>query len=412
MELIHVNPSYLYFCTMPLKKEILWNRNFINACLAYLLTAIAFFLFFPTIPLYLTEVLHINPSKIGFVLSSYVLALLFVRPFSGYLVDIFPRKILYLIGIICFMAVFIGYYFAVTVLFFVILRFVHGIFWGLSSVSANTVAIDIIPSSRRAEGIGFFGVNMNIAMAIAPFIGINIYKDYGFQFLITVALIIGALAIIAVLFIKVPSKKQDKNLPKQALSFDRFLLIKGLPIFFNQLFLSFGWGTLGAYAVLYGQEINISNPGYFFLFLAGGIVLSRVNAGKLVDRGYLHTVIITAISIVVVAFFSFAVLHNIYAFNASAFLIGIGYGLLFPALQTIYVNMAPAARRGTANSTYLTGFDLGVGIGLLTGGIMAQYFKGFASLYLLCSVLSIIALVIYILSSKKVYEKNKLTMLN
>lgn len=393
---------------MPLKKETLWNRNFTNACLAYLLTAIAFFLFFPTIPLYLTEELHINQSKIGLVLSSYVLALLFVRPFSGFLVDIFPRKILYLIGIGCFMAVFIGYYFAVTVLFFVVIRFVHGAFWGLASVSANTVAIDIIPSSRRAEGIGFFGVNMNLAMAIAPFIGINIYKEYGFHFLITIALGIGALAIIAVLFIKVPPKPEIKDLPKQPISFDRFLLIKGLPIFFNQLFLSFGWGTLGAYAVLYGQEINISNPGYFFLFLAAGIVLSRVNSGKLVDRGYIHSVIITAISIVIVAFFSFAVFHNIYAFNISAFLIGIGYGLLFPALQTLYVNMAPATKRGTANSTYLTGFDLGVGIGLLLGGIVAEYFNGFSSIYLLSSILSIIALIIYIFSSKGVYEKNKL----
>lgn len=393
---------------MSSKKDVLWNRNFINACIAYLLTAIAFFLFFPTIPLYLTEVLHINESKIGLVLSSYVLALLLVRPFSGFLVDIFPRKILYLIGIICFITVFIGYYYAVTVMFFIILRFVHGAFWGLSSVSANTVAIDIIPSSRRAEGVGFFGANMNLAMAIAPFLGIYIYRHYGFHFLSTVALIIGVLAIIAVIFIKAPPKPEIKNLPKQAISFDRFLLVKGLPIFFNQLFLSFGWGTLESYAILYGEEINIKNPGYFFLFLAAGIVLSRVNAGKLVDRGYLHAVIISAISIVTIAFFSFAMFHNVYAFNISAFLIGLGYGLLFPALQTIYVNMAPATKRGTANSTYLTGFDLGIGIGLLTGGVMAEYFKGFSSLYLLCSILSIIALVIYIYSSKRVYEKNKL----
>lgn len=393
---------------MPSKKDTLWNRNFINACIAYLLTACSFFLFFPTIPLYLTDVLHINESKIGLVLSSYVLALLFVRPFSGFLVDIFPRKILYLIGIVSFMTIYIGYYFAVTVLFFVILRFVHGLFWGLSSVSANTVAIDIIPSSRRSEGIGFFGVNMNIAMAIAPFIGINIYRAYGFHFLITLALIMGIMAIIAILFIKVPRRERPPKEEKQPVSFDRFLLLKAMPIFFNQLFISFSWGTLGAYAVLYGQEINISNPGYFFLFMAAGIILSRINSGRLVDRGYVHQVIITAICIVIVAFFTFSVFHNIYAFNISAFLIGIGYGLLFPALQTLYVNMAPASKRGTANSTYLTGFDLGVGAGLLIGGIIAEKYHGFATLYLISSGLCIIALFIYIFSSRKVYEKNKL----
>lgn len=392
---------------MKTQEEVLWNRNFIISCIAYLLTGIAFTLFMPTIPLYLTEVLHIPHSRIGIVLSSYVLALLFVRPFSGYLVDIFPRKLLYLIGIICFIAVFFGYYFAVTVFFFVLLRFVHGIFWGLSSVSANTVAIDIIPSSRRSEGIGFFGVNMNIAMAIAPFIGIHIYEKYGFHFLITIALGMGALAILAVFLIKVPKRPKMKE-PRPPISFDRFLLVNALSIFANQLFLAFGWGTLDSYAVLYGEDIGIKNPAYFFLFLAVGIVVSRINSGRLVDKGYLHHVVITAISMVVLAYLAFSLFHNIYVFNIAALFIGMGYGLLFPALQTIYVNMAPASKRGTANSTYLTGFDLGVGIGLLTGGMVAQYFNGFAALFLLNAVFSLIALVWYVFSSRKVYERNRL----
>lgn len=392
---------------MEAPKEVLWNRNFIIACLAYLLTGIAFTLFMPTIPLYLTEVLHIGHSKIGIVLSSYVLALLFVRPFSGYLVDIFPRKILYLIGIICFIAVFFGYYFAFTVIFFVLLRFVHGVFWGLSSVSANTVAIDIIPSSRRSEGIGFFGVNMNIAMAVAPFIGIHIYEQYGFHFLITLALMMGALAILAVFLIKVPPRPVIKE-PKQPLSFDRFLLLNALPIFFNQLFLAFGWGTLDAYAVLYGEDTGIASPAYFFLFLAAGIVISRINSGRLVDKGYLHQVVIVAITTVVAAFVSFAVFHNAYAYNIAALFIGIGYGLLFPALQTIYVNMAPASKRGTANSTYLTGFDLGVGAGLLTGGMVAQHFGGFGALFMLNAIFGGIALAWYAFSSRRIYNKHRL----
>lgn len=69
----------------------------------------------PTIPLYLTEELNIESSKMGIILSSYAFALLLIRPFSGFLVDLYPRKILYLIGITFFMATFFGYFFAVTV---------------------------------------------------------------------------------------------------------------------------------------------------------------------------------------------------------------------------------------------------------------------------------------------------------
>src|SRR5690606_41884036 len=101
-------------------KEVLWNKNFIIACIANFLTACSFNLLMPTIPLYLTEVLHIESSNMGIILSSYAFALLLIRPFSGFLVDLYPRKILYLVGLTCFMAVFIGYYFAISASFFYI----------------------------------------------------------------------------------------------------------------------------------------------------------------------------------------------------------------------------------------------------------------------------------------------------
>ncbi|MGB6094148.1 MAG: MFS transporter [Moheibacter sp.] len=387
------------------KKEKLWNRNFIIACITYFLMACSFNLLMPTIPIFLSEELGIEPSKIGIALSSYAIALLIIRPFCGYWVDVFQRKPLLVLGIILFVAAYVGYYFALSVLFFVILRFFHGMFWGLSTVSANTVAIDIIPPARRAEGIGYFGVNSNIAMAVAPYIAVNIYDSYGFNTLISSALGMGILSIVVVSFIKIPIRKKLDKIPP--MSFDRFILIKAVPVLFNQLFISFGWGTLIAFAVLYGKQIGIHNSGIFFLFLAGGIVLSRVTSGKFVDRGHLHLVMTFALMAITVGFSGFALLHSIESYCVSALMIGIGYGTLFPALQTIYINMAPASKRGTANSTYLTGFDLGIGLGMLLGAYIAQY-TGFSNMFLISGGLCLLAILIYHLNSKKVYEKFKI----
>lgn len=386
-------------------KEKLWNKNFIIACIANFLVAASFNLLMPTIPIFLSEELGVESSKIGLVLSSYAIALLFTRPFCGYWVDVYSRKPLFLLGLGLFIATFVGYYFAVSVLFFIILRFIHGMFWGLTTVSANTVAIDIIPASRRAEGIGFFGVNTNLAMAIAPLIAVNIYDAKGFHFLISCAIAMGLISILVVLFIKVPERKKlDKVAP---LSFDRFILIKAIPILINQLFLSFGWGTLIAFAVLYGKKIGIQNSGIFFLFLAGGIILSRVTSGKFVDKGHLHKVMVTALFLITIGFVSFALLQGVVFFCLSAFLIGIGYGTLFPALQTIYINMAPASKRGTANSTYLTGFDLGIGAGMLFSAILEGRY-GFSTMYLITAGLSAISLLIYWFNSRLVFEKHRL----
>lgn len=389
------------------QNEKLWNRNFIIACIANFLTACAFNLLMPTIPLYLSQELGIEHSQIGVILSSYAFALLIVRPFSGFLVDSYPRKMVYLIGISCFMALFVGYYFAVTVALFVALRFVHGLFWGLTSVSANTVAIDIIPSERRAEGIGYFGVNMNIAMATAPFVAIYIYEGKGFMYLISTAIVMGLFAIAVVSFLKVPPRATIPAVEKNTLSLDRFLLIEALPILFNQFLITFGWGTLAAYAVLYGQEIGVTNPAFFFLFLAAGIIVSRIAAGRLVDRGHLHKVIIFAVSIVCLGFFGFSYFHNAPAYYVSAFAIGVGYGTLLPAMQTIYIQMAPASKRGTANATYLTGFDIGVGLGMLVGANIADRYN-FAQMYNFTAILCFIGLIIYIFISRNVFEKHRL----
>lgn len=386
-------------------KEKLWNRNFIYISISNFFVACSFFLLMPTIPIYLSEQLAVPHSQIGIVLSSYAMALLIIRPFSGYWVDVFSRKPLLIIGMTLFVAAYFGYFYAVSVVSFFALRFIHGLFWGLTSVSANTIAIDIIPSSRRAEGIGFFGVNMNLAMALAPFIAVNIYENYGFNALITLALIMGSTAIFFVTRLKVPKRNKLDSIPP--ISFDRFILVKGIPIFFNQLFLSFGWGTLAAYAVLYGKSINIQNAGIFFLFLASGLVLSRVISGRLVDRGHLHKVMMSAIFLITVGFVGFAEFQNPMIYSISAFVMGLGYGTLFPALQSIYINIAPASKRGTANSTYLTGFDLGIGAGMLVGASLEEHF-GFKNMYLLTALLSFIALFLYWFISRKVYEKHKL----
>ncbi len=387
------------------KKDRLWTKDFITAALANFLIASSFHLLMPTIPIYLSEQLNVAPSKIGVVLSSYSLALLIIRPFCGYWVDVYSRKPLYMLGVSFFVMMFFGYYFAATVAVFVILRFAHGLFWGLTTVSSNTVAIDIVPSSRRAEGIGYFGVTMNIAMAFAPFIAVEIYNKFGFDTLVSVAIGMGILAILAVTQIKVPQRKGLDEVPP--ISLDRFILIKGLPVFFNQLFLSFGWGTLIAYAVLYGKQIDLQNSGMFFLFLASGIVVSRITSGRLVDRGHIHGVIVVAIAVIISGFVSFSMVHNIWMFSISAFALGVGYGTLLPALQTIYINMAPHTQRGTANSTYLTGFDVGIGLGMLLGASLADKL-GYSNMYLVTAFLSFVALLIYWFNSRKVYEKNRL----
>ena len=143
------------------------------------------------------------------------------------------------------------------------------------------------------------------------------------------------------------------------------------------------------------------------MFWAGGIIASRVFAGKLVDKGKIHEVNVSAMAIVAISFLIFALVHNIYAFCISGLFIGVGFGMMFPALQTLYINMAENNQRGTANSTYLIGFDLGLALGMLVGGYITG-FLSFPTLYLVAAVMCGVSVIIYWFFSRIIYEKKRL----
>ena len=386
------------------QKAKLWSLSYLNVCLANFLMACSFNLLMPSIPLYITEQMGVPQSQTGIVLASYAIALMFVRPFSGFIVDLYSRKKILLIAFSCYVLIFFGYFWATTVLLFIVVRFIHGITWGLSTVASSTLAIDVVPSERRAEGIGYYGTFMNVAMAIGPFIAIHIYNHSGFDVLLWCAIAMGALGIITVSLIKAPIKTKVE---RQKISFDRCFLIKGWPIFLNQLLPCFAWGTIGPFVAQYGKGLGIPNAGIFFLFWAGGIIASRVFAGKLVDRGKIHEVNVSAMAIVAIAFLVFALVHNIYAFCISGLFIGVGFGMMFPALQTLYINLAENNQRGTANSTYLIGFDLGLALGMLVGGYLTGYFS-FETLYMVASGLCAVSVVVYWTCSRVIFERKRL----
>lgn len=382
----------------------LWTWGYLNVCIANFLMACSFNLLMPSIPLYITEVLGVPQTKTGIVLASYAIAILIIRPFSGYIVDLYSRKTVLLLSFICYVTIFMGYFYATAILIFVIVRFLHGIMWGLSTVSSSTLAIDLVPSERRAEGIGYYGTFMNVAMAIGPFIAIHIYQEYSFQTLLYCAIFMGILGIVAVMLIKAP---QRPKVEREKLSFDRFFLVPAWPIFLNQLLPSFAWGTIGPFVAQYGKEISIPNAGIFFLFWAGGIIVSRIFAGKMVDRGHIHLVNTSSMLIVAASFFGFALIHNIEAFCISGLFIGIGFGMMFPALQTLYINMAENNQRGTANSTYLVGFDLGLALGMLIGGYISGIYS-FEILFLVASGLCVVSSIVYYTVSRRLFERKRL----
>ena len=366
--------------------ERLWNRNYIKVMTANFSLFFAFYVLTPLLPLYLSEHFGATKDVIGLVLSGYTITALLCRPFSGYIVDSFSRKTVLMVCFGTFAIFFAGYLAASTLLLFTIVRTLHGGPFGALTVSNSTVAIDVLPSSRRTEGIGYYGLSNNLAMAIAPTVGIFIYKfTASFELLFWLALLVACLGWLVDATVTLPSKEIVRN--KTKLSMDRFFLVRGWLLGLNMVAFGFSFGVLSNYLAIYGKEVMgiTGGTGTYFMLCSVGLILSRLQGGKALREGRLTFNAGSGMVISLVGYTLFILMPTLaqlsivnyqlsiaLGYYGSALLIGLGNGHMWPAFQNMTINVARNNQRGTANSTILISWDIGMGLGILVGGVISE----------------------------------------
>ncbi|OJV36337.1 MAG: MFS transporter [Bacteroidales bacterium 36-12] len=395
----------------------LWTRSFLSACLGNFLLFFAFYLLIPIFPLYLIDTFSASKSLVGLVLSAYTLAALLIRPVSGFLLDLFPRKPQYIIAFLLFVLTFIGYPVVATINLFLLIRIIHGASFGFVTTAGNSLVVDILPASRRGEGLGFFGVANNLAMVVGPMTSLLLHEHgVSYNFIFTLSIISGLVGFIFAMAIRVD--KPFKPSVREAVSFDRFFLFKGFKAGLTLLLTGIPYGMFMTYLAIYGKELNINvGLGLFFTLLAVGLITSRLFSGKMVDRGKLTKAIELGLIISMIGLFMLASLNRINGFNHTLVyvlffiipvILGLGYGLTFPAYNTLFVNLAPNNRRATASSTFMTSWDLGVGIGLILGGNFADSTGGLPLAFLIGALLILLSYVYFVKSAGPHFNKYKL----
>ena len=389
-------------------KEKLWNANYIKVMTTNFLLYFAFYLLTPLLPLYLSETFGATKDTIGIVLSGYTVAALIVRPFCGYVVDSFSRKKVLMLCLSGFAVFFAGYIAAGTILMFAICRTLHGGPFGAVTVANSTCAIDVLPSSRRNEGIGLYGLSNNFAMAIAPSIGIYLHNMVdSYMILFWIAFVVAISAVLIAWTIRLPEKDIIRN--KEKLSLDRFFLTRAWLLAINIAMFGFCWGVLSNYLAIYSKEVLsiTGGTGTYFALLSMGLFSSRLQGRKALSQGKLTQNAAEGMLISLVGFTLFVAIPNPVAYYLSAILIGLGNGHLYPAFLNMFVHVARHDQRGTANSSILTGWDLGFGIGCLLGGIVAEHF-GYTATFWMVAAENAVSVLLFFLASRQFFERRKI----
>ncbi len=394
---------------MQKNKDRLWNRNYLKLLATNFLLFFSFMLLAPLLPLYLSETFNADKDAIGLVLSGYTVVALIARLFSGYLVDTFPRKLVLLVAFMIFSLFFVGYIAAGTLLLFTIVRTLHGAPFGVATVATSTAAIDVLPLSRRAEGIGYYGLSNNVATAISPTAALLIYGLWhSYDSLFLLAFILSLIGFFVIVSVDIPKRTAAKHyIP---ISVKRFILLKGWSQGLTIICFSFAYGVVSTYIAIYGkEEFGITHgTGLFFALFALGLILSRITGGRSLRKGRIVRNATEGMLVSLCGYIVFASLHNLWGYYGAALIIGLGNGHMYPAFQNMFINLASNNQRGTANSTLLVSWDVGIGIGILAGGFLSHNFGFHPAFWIACAI-NALGVAFYFLYSRANYLRNKRT---
>lgn len=372
--------------------ERLWTKSFIQMTIAMLFLFTGFYLLVPTLPLFIKEIGG-NESQVGLMMGMFTIAAVVIRPIIGGMLDQYGRRSFIIFGLIFFWITMYSYNLASTIALLAVLRVIHGVTWAVSTTAVGTAITDIIPDSRRGEGMGWYGMAMTIAMAIGPMIGLWVVQNYSFHGLFLLATLLSFMAVVLSLITKIPFTPQKEKGKIQL--FEKSVLSITIVVFF----LSFAYGGITTFLPLFASSIDV-NPGTFFLVYAIALTIVRPISGKLLDKYGEVFIILPALCITILAIVVLTISNGLTGVMIAAALYGVGFGSAQPALQAAMLTIVDPSKRGVANASFFTAFDLGIGLGAILLGVVSQMF-GYRILFAGSAISGLIALIIFVIFVKQ-----------
>ena len=377
----------------PVPEGRIWNKTFFLILIVSFLMFLSMYMLLPTLPLY-AQTIGGNETVAGTIVGVFTFSAVLVRPWFGYLLDRRGRKIILIIGAGISLVSALAYNLAFSILALLALRVVHGIGWGASTTATATMASDVIPAVRRAEGMGYYGIAATLAMSLGPALGLYLVKYSSYSVLFTSAALLASLGLAGSFFInyETPLKNQEQKelKPVKGVIIEKTAIAPALVLFFITL----TYGGIVTFLPSYADHKGVENIGLFFTVYALVLLLSRPIIGKLADRYGVRKFLVTGILLITLALLFLSNASSLPMFLLVAILYGLGFGTVQPILNALVISLSPPERRGSANATFAVAMDLGIGVGAVALGFLTQK-MGFELMYGYSAGFALLALVMY-----------------
>jgi len=383
-------------------REPLWTRNFVLLSISNFLMFVSLQMLLPTFPVYVEQI-GADSFQVGLAVSLFSAAALIARPFTGILLDTIGRRIIVFTGLGLLILFSVQYFWITSVIVILVIRVMHGIAWGISTTGISTTAADMVPKSRRGEGLGYFGLSVTISLAVAPYFGLWVVELFGFTWMFIVSCAMATASLLLLCFIRFsqlpavqPAGKQTVQPNLLSRIFERRALMPALLVF---LFTS-AYSAVEVYIAMFTEERNLPTAGPFFIVLAIAMFVVRPFSGKLYDRLGVRWLVLAGILITIGGILLLSVSRSMPVLLTAGAICGAGLSAVMPSLQAWNVDRAPQARLGAASGTYMSGIDLGFSFGSMINAIIAGH-TTYATMYQLITLYLVLFIVIFVLYTRQ-----------
>lgn len=380
-----------------MNKQKLWTKDFLLIAFTNLFIFLCFYSLMVTLTVYTIDKFHTSISIAGLASSIFVIGAVLVRPFAGKRIALIGPKKLLVASLSVFFLSTLLYFAADNLNMLLCLRLIHGAAFGVASTATGTIVAEIIPPSRRGEGMGYFAISTNIAMAIGPFIGLYISSAYEYTMVFTVSILFAFISLVASILLKYeqPALTEGQIEGLKSHKLRDYFEYSAIPISITAGVIGFSYSSVLSHMTTFSQEINLAGAAsFFFVVYAVSLLVTRPFTGRWFDLRGENFVIYPSLILYALSLLILGGSMNSGMLLAAGAMMGIGLGTFQSSAQTIAIKEAPTHRIGLATSTFFVMYDIGIGIGPFLQGLAIPYF-GYRGLYFIMGAIAFIGIVMY-----------------
>lgn len=346
-----------------------------------------------------------STAEAGLFLGLLTYASAFSAPLTGSIADRFGQRRVLIIVSLILAAISASYAFMTSYKIMLAVVVVHGMFWSALLSASSAYMAGTIPASRRAEGLGYWGLASVSAIATAPAIGFWVYRH---GWMVMCLEIVALNLIMTVIALRLPhehdgsSSVAARDVTPRGLGklIEWRVIVLGVTLGL----VAFGYGGLTSFSAFFADYLGIAPRSAFLSAMAAAMLIGRVTIGRSLDRIGHRKVLLPVLVMPAAGLLLLGVTYGPALFLTAAIVFGAGFGLMYPAFAAYVIEHVPAARRGAAFGAIIAAFDTGLGTGSTVMGSLIEAF-GYRPAYLVAGALAVLAVPYFLIAERLVWRR-------